>query len=238
MPWAWAAERLTPNKNYWVVTVSAAGKPHALPVWGVWDDDDLRFMFSCSPSARKARNIRANPLVAFTVDSTVECISVEGTAAPITDPARIDTWIDRYVAKYSSEIPEGLGDFVRSARDVRGRAERRIRHHRTRGRVRDTRHSLALPLISGKVGFSAGRRPYGPILNSRFQFTPDHRGRVRCEHCRFRFRARREVGRGSDGELAPVLVLVFLAADCAGVDLGDGLGHRAGARRCRGRRPS
>ena len=113
LPWEWAAERLTPNKNYWVVTVSAAGKPHALPVWGVWDDDDLRFMFSCAPSARKARNISANPLVAFTVDSTVECISVEGTAAPITDPARIDTWIDRYVAKYSGEIPEGLGDFVR-----------------------------------------------------------------------------------------------------------------------------
>jgi hypothetical protein len=113
LPWEWAADRLTLNKNYWVVTVSAAGAPQALPVWGVWDDLDLRFMFSCAPSARKARNIRANPLVAFTVDSTVECISVEGTAAPITDPARIDTWIDRYVGKYSSEIPEGLGDFVR-----------------------------------------------------------------------------------------------------------------------------
>ena len=71
-------------------------------------------MFSCSPNARKARNIRANPRVAFTVDHTVEAISVEGHAAPITDPARIDTWIDRYVAKYNSEVPEGLGDFVRS----------------------------------------------------------------------------------------------------------------------------
>ena len=40
-------------------------------------------------------------------------VSVEGTAAPITDPDRIDTWIDRYVAKYSGEVPEGLGDFVR-----------------------------------------------------------------------------------------------------------------------------
>jgi PPOX class probable F420-dependent enzyme len=114
LPWAWAAQRLTPNKNYWVVTVSADGAPHALPVWGVWSDDDLRFMFSCAPTARKARNIRGNPRVVFTVDSTVECISVEGTAAPITDPDRIDTWIDRYVAKYGGEIPEGLGDFVRA----------------------------------------------------------------------------------------------------------------------------
>jgi PPOX class probable F420-dependent enzyme len=113
LPWEWAAERLIPNKNYWVVTVSPDGAPHALPVWGVWDDDDLRFMLSCAPTARKARNIAANPRVAFTVDSTVECVSVQGTAAPITDPSRVEFWIDRYVAKYGGEVPEGLGDFVR-----------------------------------------------------------------------------------------------------------------------------
>jgi hypothetical protein len=71
-------------------------------------------MFSCSPNSHRARNIRANPRVAFTVDDTVEAISVEGHATPLTDPGRIDTWIDRYVAKYRSEVPEGLGDFVRS----------------------------------------------------------------------------------------------------------------------------
>ena len=70
LPWDWAAERLIPNKNYWVVTV----------------------------------------------DSTVEAISVEGVAAPITDSGRIDAWVDRYVAKYGNEVADGdgLGDFVRS----------------------------------------------------------------------------------------------------------------------------
>lgn len=115
LPWEWAGERLTANHNYWVVTVSAAGAPHALPVWGVWSDDDLRFMFSCAPTARKARNIAGNPRVVFTVDSTVECISVEGTAELLTDAARIDTWVDRYVAKYGHEVPgDGFADFVRS----------------------------------------------------------------------------------------------------------------------------
>jgi PPOX class probable F420-dependent enzyme len=114
LPWEWAAERLARNKNFWLATVSAGGEPHSLPVWGVWSDDDLRFMFSCAPMARKARNIRANPRVVFTNDDTVECVSVEGTATALTDAARIDTWIDRYVAKYRSEVPEGLGDFVRS----------------------------------------------------------------------------------------------------------------------------
>ena len=72
LPWSWAAERLIPNKNYWVITVSAGGSPGAMPVWGVWSDDDYRFMFSCSPNARKARNIRANPRVAFTLDQRVQ----------------------------------------------------------------------------------------------------------------------------------------------------------------------
>ena len=111
LSWEWAAERLIPNKNYWVVTVSASGAPHALPVWGVWDDHDQRFMFSCAHSARKARNIASNPCVVFTIDNTVECLSVEGTAAPITDPARVDTWVDRYVAKYGGNQP-GLEEFL------------------------------------------------------------------------------------------------------------------------------
>jgi hypothetical protein len=111
LPWEWAAERLIPNHNYWVVTVSGTGAPHALPVWGVWDDDDLRFMFSCDTGSRKARNIGANPRIVFTVDDTVECISVEGSAAPITDPARVDTWVRRYVDKYGAEQP-GLEEFL------------------------------------------------------------------------------------------------------------------------------
>jgi general stress protein 26 len=113
LPWEWAGERLAANHNYWVATVSARGVPSAMPVWGVWNDDDQRFMFSCAPSARKALNIAANPNVVFTVDNTTECVSVEGTAAALTDPARIDTWIERYVAKYGPESPQGLGDFVR-----------------------------------------------------------------------------------------------------------------------------
>jgi PPOX class probable F420-dependent enzyme len=114
LPWEWAAERLTANHNYWLVTVRPNGGPHALPVWGVWDDTELQFMFSCSPNSQKARNIAANPRVAFTVDSTVECISVEGAARLLEDAARIDTWVDRYVAKYGDEVPGDFAGFVRA----------------------------------------------------------------------------------------------------------------------------
>ena len=110
LPWSWAAERLIATRNYWVVTVSATGQPHSLPVWGVWDDDDRQFMFSCSPSAKKVRNIAANSLVTITNSDSVECVSVQGSAKRLTDPARIDTWQTRFMAKYGDEMgPEAEG---------------------------------------------------------------------------------------------------------------------------------
>jgi len=114
LPWAWAGERLARTRNYWVVTASAAGQPHAMPVWGVWHDDDLRFVFSCSPNAKKARNVAANPLVTITNDDTVEAVSLQGTATLLTEPQRIETWVQRYVAKYADEVGDDFADFMRS----------------------------------------------------------------------------------------------------------------------------
>ena len=113
LPWSWAAERLAANRNFWVVTVSADGRPHALPVWGVWNDDEARFAFSCSPRARKARNLTANPRAVVLTDDTVECLSIEGSAAPVVEEARREEWIARYLARYQPISPSVSADFLR-----------------------------------------------------------------------------------------------------------------------------
>jgi hypothetical protein len=101
LPWTWAQQRLADNKNYWVVTASASARPHAMPVWGVWLPDTDRFWFSCSPNARKARNIAEKPQCVVTVDDTVECISVEGRARIADQVAdAIDHAVANYVTKY------------------------------------------------------------------------------------------------------------------------------------------
>ncbi len=103
LPWAWAQERLVANRNYWVVTASASARPHAMPVWGVWLTTTDRFGFSCSPRARKARNLAENPQCTVTVDDTVECVSVEGRARlvdPSSDAADLDEIVSAYLAKY------------------------------------------------------------------------------------------------------------------------------------------
>ncbi len=121
LPWSWAEERLLRNRNYWVVTASAGGRPHAMPVWGVWMAATERFWFSCSPNARKARNLAANPQCAITVDDTVECVSVEGRGrrADPSDPAdaaAIDGMVAAYLAKYWEDpsVHAEMAAFLRS----------------------------------------------------------------------------------------------------------------------------
>jgi hypothetical protein len=114
LPWSWAAGKLAGGRNYWVVTASAEGRPHALPVWGVWDDDEHRFAFSCGPRSRKARNLSSNPQATVAVDDTVECLSVEGRADQVGDDERQEIWIARYLAKYQPIMPDLSADFLRA----------------------------------------------------------------------------------------------------------------------------
>lgn len=112
LPWAWAAQRLLANRNYWVVTASADGRPHAMPVWGVWDNELMRFAFSCAPSARKVRNITANPRSVIMIEDTVECVSIEGTARVVDSAERQAQWVERYLGKYRPISSELSAEFL------------------------------------------------------------------------------------------------------------------------------
>jgi len=61
LPWRWAEQRLHRSHNFWVVTLWPDGRPHAMPVWGVWEDDDASFWFTTAVRSRKALNIANDP---------------------------------------------------------------------------------------------------------------------------------------------------------------------------------
>ncbi len=92
LPWAWAEERLVPAHNYWVVTAG----PHTTPVWGLWRDGS--FVFSCSPTSRKARRLAEDPRIVVHLESGEEVVIVEGVADQV-EPAP-DLLAD-YAAKYA-----------------------------------------------------------------------------------------------------------------------------------------
>jgi hypothetical protein len=105
VPWeqlrAWAEE----SRNYWVVTSGADGRPHAMPVWGLWLDD--RFLFSTDPESRKGRNIDLNPEVVVHLESGDDVLVVEGRAEGLEDPALLERMIDLYERKYGIRIDTG-----------------------------------------------------------------------------------------------------------------------------------
>jgi nitroimidazol reductase NimA-like FMN-containing flavoprotein (pyridoxamine 5'-phosphate oxidase superfamily) len=121
LPWSWAEERLLRNKNYWVVTASATGRPHALPVWGVWLPEAHRFWFSSSPNARKLRNLAENPQCAVAVDDTVECVSVEGRARVANAAADADD-VQRMIAAYLAKYYPDPGDHAEMETFIRKNA--------------------------------------------------------------------------------------------------------------------
>lgn len=120
LPWAWAEERLIATRNFWFVTCDARGRPHSMPVWGVWMRDVQQWGMGCAPTARKVRNLRANDRVVVTTDDSVECVSIEGRAVALTGDA-LDHMARAWAAKYAEavgaetdeEVDEAVG-FVKS----------------------------------------------------------------------------------------------------------------------------
>lgn len=114
LPWSWAEERLSNSRNYWVVTVDPAGRPHASPVWGLWDAAAERFWFSCAPSSLKARNLAGNPHVVVAPDGAVEVVSLEGAASPADASARAGDIAVAYAEKYEPDPSKrvALAEFV------------------------------------------------------------------------------------------------------------------------------
>ncbi len=145
LPWVWASERLASTGNYWVVTARPDGRPHAVPVWGVWLDET--FYFGTDRESRKARNLAAGSGLVVHLESGDEVVILEGAAEKVTEASRLDRFADAYEAKYGFR-PDTTGavvvtyvlrpraaygwlerDFVKSATrfEEEGRSKRRTR---------------------------------------------------------------------------------------------------------------
>jgi PPOX class probable F420-dependent enzyme len=100
LPWSWARRRLADSHDYWVSTVRPDGRPHAMPVWGVWLDACI--WFSSSRRSRKARNLAERPDCVVTTDDALNPVVLEGRAELITEPAEIARFLDTLNAKYAT----------------------------------------------------------------------------------------------------------------------------------------
>ena len=104
LPWKWAEERLKNTKNYFLSTVRADGRPHVMPIWGIWMDST--FCFSTSLTSVKARNLEANPNCVLCPGDADEAVIVEGMAKKVRDPKFLKRFAKAYFKKYQWDVSE------------------------------------------------------------------------------------------------------------------------------------
>jgi nitroimidazol reductase NimA-like FMN-containing flavoprotein (pyridoxamine 5'-phosphate oxidase superfamily) len=104
LPWEWAAERLSVSHNYLLATTRPDGRPHMMPVWGLWLDD--AFYFSAGRRSRKARNLGANPHCVVSTDRVDEAVILEGVAEEVADRASLGPFYEAYKEKYDWDMKQ------------------------------------------------------------------------------------------------------------------------------------
>ena len=96
--WAWVETRLVESKNYWVCSTRADGRPHAMPVWGVWVAGSL--YFATDRTSQKARNLAADPHISVHLESGDEVVILEGIIQEEQDRERLAHMATAYNQKY------------------------------------------------------------------------------------------------------------------------------------------
>jgi general stress protein 26 len=115
--WADIDGRLTDAPLYWIVTVRRDGRPHAVPLCGVWRDG--AFFFCTGEAEQKMRNLEHDPHVVVTAGplgadgwGSGKDIAVEGVAEVVYDEPLLRELAEAWRTKYD-------GDWVFEARDGR-----------------------------------------------------------------------------------------------------------------------
>lgn len=108
LPWSWAEERLIASHAYWLSTVRPDGRPHAIPVWGVWFADVV--WLSSGLRSRHVSNMLTDPRCVVTTSDPGEPVIVEGSAEIVTDAPLIEGFLAAYNGKYNTSLDLAFQD--------------------------------------------------------------------------------------------------------------------------------
>lgn len=106
VPNAHVAQRLQSDIIAWFITVRPDGRPHSVPVWFLWDGEDI-LVFS-KPNNQKLRNLQNNPNVVLSLDNTNgggDIVTIDGKAELLDgQQTDLNTTLPAYSAKYGDRI--------------------------------------------------------------------------------------------------------------------------------------
>lgn len=99
LQWEWVSEQMMKSPNYWVATTRADGRPHSMPVWGVWLDNTL--YFSTGRQSIKGRNLSRQSGLMIHLESGNDVVIIDGQVEEVTDRPLLDKVIETYTKKYA-----------------------------------------------------------------------------------------------------------------------------------------
>jgi nitroimidazol reductase NimA-like FMN-containing flavoprotein (pyridoxamine 5'-phosphate oxidase superfamily) len=112
LAWDWVDQQMHEARNYWVCSVCRDGRPHCVPVWGVWVDGSL--YFGTDKNSVKARNIARDDRVVVHLESGNETVIFEGRVVQARAATeQLKRISKRYVEKYELDPQlEDSGDLL------------------------------------------------------------------------------------------------------------------------------
>jgi nitroimidazol reductase NimA-like FMN-containing flavoprotein (pyridoxamine 5'-phosphate oxidase superfamily) len=108
LPWSSVAAKLVAAHNYWVASTRPDGRPHVMPVWGIWMDGAI--FFGTDRGSRKGRNIAVNPSVTVHLESGDDVVIIEGNAREVRDAAKRAAIDVAFLKKYGMRLSDAPGD--------------------------------------------------------------------------------------------------------------------------------
>lgn len=98
IPWSKIDHFLQAFRSIWVSTTRPDGRPHAVPVWYVWDGRSVYFI--SGRQLQKSKNIAHQPWIIVHAGDGDDVIILEGPADIVTDRAELEKVDAAYRAKY------------------------------------------------------------------------------------------------------------------------------------------
>ena len=98
IPWSKIDHWLQAFRSIWLSTTRPDGRPHAVPVWYIWDGRSLFFI--SGRRLQKSKNLAGQPWIVVHAGDGDDVIILEGPAEIVRDPEELNHVDAAYRAKY------------------------------------------------------------------------------------------------------------------------------------------
>jgi nitroimidazol reductase NimA-like FMN-containing flavoprotein (pyridoxamine 5'-phosphate oxidase superfamily) len=104
LSWTWAVDHFSRARNYFLSTTRSDGRPHVMPVWGVWLNRS--FYFSTGRRSRKSKNLSLNSHCVVCPENASKVVILEGTAREIGKGPLRGRFVTAYKKKYDWDMSD------------------------------------------------------------------------------------------------------------------------------------